>query len=201
MRKLMFILIISTIPLLITSCGKETTNTQPQIDKTVTEASQQAPKMQQGNIDISGNYGVYDMSGTFLNAVKENPIDHAYKTELVKLNQSSNFTTTIQMGLESKFNKIWDVELNAIYNKILLKLSAEEKENLISSQKGWVQFHTKESEFVNQTFKLRKSGPILGSQGSVQMLQANKERIRERTLELMEYYSLLGGNVEFVYKE
>jgi len=32
------------------------------------------------------------------------------------------------------------------------------------------------------------------------MQQAIKGRIRERTLELMEYYSLLGNDVEFVFR-
>jgi len=103
------------------------------------------------------------------------------------------------MALESKYTKIWDVELNAIYNKLLAKLTPKEKEGLIETQQGWLQYHMKESEFVNQVFNLRESGPVLGSQGTIQKQQAIKERIRERTLELMEYCSLLGDNVEFVY--
>jgi uncharacterized protein YecT (DUF1311 family) len=89
--------------------------------------------------------------------------------------------------------------LNAIYNKLLPKLNPKEKEALLESQKGWLQYHLKESEFVNQVFNLRDSGPVFGSQGRVQMQQAIKGRTRDRTLELMEYYSLLGNDVQFVF--
>ena len=89
--------------------------------------------------------------------------------------------------------------MNAIYNKLLSKLNPKEKEALLESQKGWLQYHMKESEFVNQVFNLRDSGPVFGSQGRVQMQQAIKGRIRERTLVLMEYYSLLGNDVQFVF--
>ena len=78
-------------------------------------------------------------------------------------------------------------------------MNDKEKDMLTESQKGWLQHHLKESEFVSQTFYLRDEGPILGSQGRVQTQQAVKGRLRERTLELMEYYFMLGNNVEFMY--
>ncbi len=78
-----------------------------------------------------------------------------------------------------------------IYQKLLTKLNDSQKELLVDSQLGWLQFHTKEAQMVG-TFPF-------GSQGRVQRVQAYTSRLRDRTLELMEYYVRLGGNVEFEY--
>jgi hypothetical protein len=53
--------------------------------------------------------------------------------------------------------------------------------------------------FKYQVYYLRESGQIFGSQGKVQIQQAIKGRLRVRTLELLEYYSLLGNDIEFEY--
>lgn len=151
-------------------------------------------------LNSSGNYGRYDMSGEFINAVDKNPIDHDYDIEWKKLDGSKNFSTQAEIELEEKYTKIWDNELNAVYKKLLSKLNPKERDVLIESQKGWLEYHLKESEFVNQTFYLRESGPIFGTQGRVSMQVAFKGRLRERTLELMEYYVSLGGKLEFMYK-
>lgn len=197
-KKIILFLILIALPFILTSCGNETSSSkQPQSGTTSTGDSQQVPNAQQ--VNVSRNYGIFDMSGEFLNKVNNNPIDRDYELESKNLYQSSNMSTFAELGLESKYTKIWDAELNAIYNRLLLKLTSKEKEELIESQKGWLRYHMKESEFTDQMFKLRASGPILGSQGSVQMQQASKERLRERTLELMEYYFLLGNNVKFLY--
>ena len=86
------------------------------------------------------------------------------------------------------------------YLQISCKFFADRAQSYIESQKGWLQYHLKESEFINQVFYLRESGQIFGSQGKVQIQQAIKGRLRERTLELLEYDSLLGNDVEFEYK-
>lgn len=185
---------------MLISCGKEAVSNEQSPNRTTSPGdSQQIATGERFQVSGSGNYGVYDMTGEFVDKVNNNPIDRDYEVELKDLNQSNNFSTSAELELESKYTKIWDTELNALYNKLLAKLNLKEKEVLIESQKGWLQYHIKESEFVNQVFNLRDSGPILGSQGRVQMQQATKVRIRERTLELMEYYSLLGNDVEFKY--
>lgn len=67
---------------------------------------------------------------------------------------------------------------------------------MVESQKGWLQYHTKESEFIVESWE----DLGLGSQGRVQSAMSIKSRIRERTLQLMEYYFMLGEEVTFLYK-
>lgn len=190
--------ILIAISFLLASCGKVAVSTeQSQNGSSSLEVEQQVAAVVRDQ--VSGNYGVYDMKGELLDKLNNNPIDVNYEVEFKELNQSEIFSTSAQVELESKYTKLWDTELNAIYNKLLSKLNPKEKELLIQSQKGWLQHHMKESEFVNQVFNLRELGPVFGSQGRAQMHQAINGRIRERTLELMEYYSLLGNDVQFVF--
>jgi len=186
---------------MLISCGKEAIDPkQPESGIGTVEPTQQIDNREIVQINSSGNYGIYDMSGQFIKKVNNNLIDSDYNTDFKELNQSKDFSTNAQLELELKYIKIWDTELNTIYNKLQTKLNLKENEELIESQKGWLKYHMKESELVKQVFYLRDSGQILGSQGKIQIQQAIKGRLRERTLELMEYYSMLGNNVEFVYK-
>jgi len=201
MRRIVNSSIIIIACLMLISCGKEAIDPkQPESGIGTVEPTQQIDNREIVQINSSGNYGIYDMSGQFIKKVNNNLIDSDYNTDFKELNQSKDFSTNAQLELELKYIKIWDTELNTIYNKLQTKLNLKENEELIESQKGWLKYHMKESELVKQVFYLRDSGQILGSQGKIQIQQAIKGRLRERTLELMEYYSMLGNNVEFVYK-
>lgn len=200
MKKIIKFYLLIAVCFLLVSCGKEAVGTAQSPNGTTSpEASQTVANGDKIQVNGSGNYGAYDMTGEFADKVNNNPIDRDYEVEFKELGQSRNFTTLAEVEIESKYVKIWDTELNEIYKKLQAKLNTAEKEILIESQKGWLQYHMKESEFVNQVFYFRESGPVLGSQGRVQMQQAIKERLRERTMELMEYYVLLGNDVDFVY--
>ncbi|HZK85054.1 MAG TPA: lysozyme inhibitor LprI family protein [Desulfosporosinus sp.] len=200
MKKISKFYILIAVSFLLVSCGKAAVSTdQPQSGSPSAEVDQQVTTGERVQVSSNGSYGVYDMTGELVDKLNNNPIDLDYEVKFKKLNQSKNFSTLAQTELESKYTKLWDTELNGIYNKLLSKLNPEEKKALLGSQKGWLQYHLKESEFVNQVFNLRDSGSVFGSQGRVQMQQAIKGRIRERTLELMEYYSLLGNDVQFVF--
>lgn len=63
-------------------------------------------------------------------------------------------------------------------------------------QKEWLQYHLKETKFVEKTFI---NNGYLGSKGSVSLGMVIRERIRERTMQLFEYRYLLDGEVEFLY--
>lgn len=199
MKRIINLCIILTVCFLLTSCGK-IVNTNPTETETGSTGANEPIAGESIQVNSAGNYGVYDMTGAFINKVNDNPLDRDYQAELRKLNESKDFSTLTMIELESKYTTLWDVELNVIYKKLLAKLNPLEKEGLIESQKGWLQYHLKESEFINQVFYLRESGQIFGSQGKVQIQQAIKGRLRERTLELLEYDSLLGNDVEFEYK-
>ncbi|WP_025678819.1 lysozyme inhibitor LprI family protein [Paenibacillus massiliensis] len=146
---------------------------------------------------LSMSLGNYDLKGEFYDEMLQNPIDHDYEMELNEL-QNSKESTTLEWGaLESKYIEIWDKELNQIYNKLLSKLDRESREALIESQKEWLQYHLRETTFVEKTFINNR---YLGSQGSVSLATAIMERIRERTMQLFEYRYLLDGEVEFLYQ-
>lgn len=146
---------------------------------------------------LSMSLGNYDLKGEFYDEMLRNPIDHEYEVELNELQNSKEFTTLGSGALKSKYTEIWDKELNQIYNKLLSKLDREPREALIESQKEWLQYHLRETTFVEKTFI---NNGYLGSQGSVSLATVIMERIRERTMQLFEYRYLLDGEVEFLYQ-
>ena len=142
--------------------------------------------------------GKLDLKGEFYDEVLRNPIDHDYEVEFNEFQNSKEIITTLEWGaFESKYTEIWDKELNQIYKTLLSKLDREPREALIESQKEWLQYHLKETKFVEETFIYNG---YLGSRGSVSLTTAIRERIRERTMQLFEYRYLLDGEVEFVYQ-
>ncbi|MCT1400984.1 DUF1311 domain-containing protein [Paenibacillus sp. p3-SID867] len=137
------------------------------------------------------------MTGEFYDEMLRNPIDHDYEVEFNEFQNSEEITTLGWGALESKYTEIWDKELNQIYKKLLSKLDKEPREALIESQKEWLQYHLRETKFVEKTFI---NNGYLGSQGSVSLATVIMERIRERTMQLFEYRYLLDGEVEFLYQ-
>ncbi|WP_438348004.1 lysozyme inhibitor LprI family protein [Paenibacillus sp. FA6] len=147
---------------------------------------------------LSMSIGNYDLTGEFYDEMLRNPIDHDYEVEFNEFQNSKEIITTLGWGaLESKYTEIWDKELNQIYKKLLSKLDREPREALIESQKEWLQYHLRETKFVEKTFI---NNGYLGSQGSVSLGTVIRERIRERTMQLFEYRYLLDGEVEFLYQ-
>lgn len=146
---------------------------------------------------LSMSIGNYDLKGGFYDEMLRNPIDHDYEVEFNEFQNSKEITTLGWGALESKYTEIWDKELNQIYKKLLSKLDREPREALIESQKEWLQYHLRETEFVEETFI---NNGYLGSQGSVSLGTVIRERIRERTMQLFEYRYLLDGEVEFLYQ-
>ncbi|MCJ8013200.1 DUF1311 domain-containing protein [Paenibacillus sp. KQZ6P-2] len=147
---------------------------------------------------LSMSIGTYDLSGEFYDEMLRNPIDHDYELEFNEFQNSKEIITTLGWGaLESKYTEIWDKELNQIYKKLLSKLDREPREALIESQKEWLQYHLRETKFVEKTFI---NNGYLGSQGSVSLGTVIRERIRERTMQLFEYRYLLDGEVQFLYQ-
>jgi len=129
-----------------------------------------------------------------------NPIDKGYEIDEDVLGGPGNYSTLAAVQLEDKYIQLWDKELNAIYKKLLAVLEKEEQDLLREAQTGWLQMHQKESDFFHRVFYERSSGQLLGSLGRVERLTAYKERIRQRTLELMVHYFRLGYEIEFEYE-
>ncbi|BFH62913.1 hypothetical protein PAJ34TS1_35050 [Paenibacillus azoreducens] len=150
-------------------------------------------------VDSRESYGSYDLSNEFTKLIQSNPIDRAYNKEADEVYDSPNYSTHKGIQLEGKYADLWDKELNAIYKKLLAKLNPKEKKLLIESQKGWLQYHLKESDFVQETFQGNSLNNI-GSQGLINMQSAIKHRLRDRTIQLFEYDYMLGGNAKFIYR-
>ncbi|MBA2943874.1 DUF1311 domain-containing protein [Paenibacillus sp. CGMCC 1.16610] len=137
----------------------------------------------------------------FSKVIRDNPIDKDYAKENNEFQNSTDFNTSNWVELEAKYTRIWDQELNNIYEKLLTKLNAEDKESLIKAQRGWVQYQTNEIEFSEHFINLSdEKGPLLGTQGYVDTQIATKNRIKTRTIQLYEYYYLIDEKIEFTYK-
>lgn len=176
------------------------TNSKESTEKTIITDEKQETQNDNNNNSVKNYFGNYQMTEKFSNIINKNLIDNDYNIEMGKLSASSKFSTYSWVKLENKYNDIWDKELNAIYKKLLSKLNKDEQKLLIDSQKAWLQFHLNDPKFVNKVFYNRESGAVLGSHGKISMVSVQTKRIRERTLELMEYYYMLGNDVEFQYK-
>lgn len=137
-------------------------------------------------------YSTYDMTGQMRKTLESNPLDRDYKRDMYK---PENGTTMGMAKVTGKYIELWDKELNVIYQKLLLKLNDEQKELLIDSQVGWLQYHETEADFVSKTIN-KNAGTFF----IVQKAEAFRSRLRNRTLQLMAYYHRLGGEVEFEYK-
>ncbi|MCL6604581.1 MAG: DUF1311 domain-containing protein [Paenibacillus sp.] len=146
---------------------------------------------------LSMSIGNYDLTGEFYDEMLRNPIDHDYEVEFNEFQNAEEFSTFGWRAMVSKYTEIWDKELNQIYKKLLSKLDREPREALIVSQKEWLQYHLRETEFVEKSFI---NNGYLGSQGLVSLGTVIMERIRERTMQLFEYRYLLDGEVEFIYQ-
>ncbi|MET3549388.1 uncharacterized protein YecT (DUF1311 family) [Paenibacillus favisporus] len=147
---------------------------------------------------LSMSIGNLDSKGEFYDEMLRNPIDHDYEVEFDEFQNSKEIITTLEWGaFESKYTEIWDKELNQIYKTLLSKLDRESREALIESQKEWLQYHLRESKFIEETFIYNG---YLGSKGPVSLTTVIRGRIRERTMQLFEYRYLLDGEVEFLYQ-
>jgi len=183
--------------LLLVSCsnGKGLINTEPEANQP--QQNSTIPTEENNSNIHDSYYGQYQMLDEgFSEYVKNNTIDKEYKEELAKFQESSEFNTQGWVELEDKYYKIWDKELNNTYNILLKKLNEIEQNKLKEAQKGWLQYHTNESDFIGETWE--DFG--FGSQARVQSVISAKNRLRVRTLQLMEYNFMLGGDVEFLYK-
>lgn len=183
---------------------KSIMNSERPPDAVSTGHGTESEEITEGRLDpskdevLTMSIGNYELKGEFYDEMLRNPIDHDYEVELNELINSKEINTTLGWGaLEGKYTEIWDKELNQIYKKLLSKLDREPREALIESQKEWLQYHLKETKFVEETFIYNG---YLGSRGSVSLATDIKERIRERTMQLFEYRYLLDGKVEFVYQ-
>ncbi|NHN32732.1 lysozyme inhibitor LprI family protein [Paenibacillus agricola] len=167
------------------------------VEKPETSNNNKSSKEVQSSNDTVTPYGAYQLTDEFFELIRSNPIDSDYNKESNEFQNSKDFSTTGWLQLEAKYKEVWDKELNAVYNSLLDKLDQKQKALLVESQKGWLQNHLKESEFVQNTFIQGDPKKNIGTQGNVNLEIAIKNNLRDRTFQLMEYYYMLGGKLEF----
>jgi uncharacterized protein YecT (DUF1311 family) len=203
------LIVFSLLLVFLTSCSdtldKKIVDNDPidsavLIDKITNKNENIVIKSEPINTEYYADY-LSNQAERFSKIIKDNPIDKDYVKENNEFQNTMNFNTSNWVELEAKYARIWDDELNNIYERLLSKLNAENKESLIQAQRGWVQYQTNEIEFAEHVINMPEGkGPLLGTQGYVDTQIAAKNRIRKRTIQLYEYYFLLDEKIEFTYK-
>ncbi|MCG7376779.1 DUF1311 domain-containing protein [Paenibacillus sp. ACRSA] len=209
------ILLLFFITIMLSSCqniqsttlnseNKSISNSEPSSDVVSADNETESKEITENPSETSNNkvlpmsIGNLDSKGDFSDEMLRNPIDYDYEEEFNEFQNSNEIVTTMEWGaLQGKYTEIWDKELNQIYKKLLSKLDGEPREALIEAQKDWLQYHLKETKFVEDTFIYNG---YLGSRGPVSLGTVIKERLRERTIQLFEYRYLIDGEIEFLYQ-
>lgn len=99
--------------------------------------------------------------------------------------------------LIDKYTKVWNDEMNNIYEKLKSKLDTDGIKKLQLAQKNWIESNKNDLNFIENQFII--SG-YTGTQGYVMIANDRYKRSRKRTIELMEYYYLLENGLTFKYK-
>lgn len=120
----------------------------------------------------------------------QNNEKHEIDIQLEKcLDSPDNYSTAGMTDCISDAIDAWDKELNKNYKLLMSVLSEEEKELLKKSQRTWITFRDNEMAFSNKMY--------INMNGSMWLIVAAQRKcdfIRQRTLELKEYYSILIGD-------
>lgn len=125
--------------------------------------------------------------------LNDNIIDKLY------IEECNDAMTTVEfMNIDNRYLDIWKNELDNVVDKIRVLLSDEMLSEFDKSQAAWqIYFETNPNIAVN--FYTQK----MGSGSIVHQLYADKSlhMVRNRTLELAEYYYILTGNFEFEFQQ
>ena len=93
-------------------------------------------------------------------------------------------TVDIMICVDNALNE-WDKELNAVYQKLMKKLSAEQKTTLREAQKEWIKFRDREYDNIDSIYNM--DGTMWGQVRLMEKL----EIVKSRTLSLTKYLSNL----------
>lgn len=117
---------------------------------------------------------------------------NSYRARLDELNQqilkirrgeTDSATYSVKAAAENEL-KLWDGELNNIYNDILDRLSEQEKAGLVNQERDWMK--ARDSKAVEAA----KKSPG-GSQEGVEYTASLAESTKQRAYELADYYDQL----------
>lgn len=125
-------------------------------------------------------------------ALNDNPIDKSFLAE-----ESKHITTVDQVDFLGKYLNIWDEELEFTLKNLRAELTGSALKTLNDSQAAWQKYSGSESNLIVEVY-LATYGqgsiiPILSGYKSIAL-------IRERTLELKDYYYMATGDVPFKFQ-
>lgn len=172
--------------------------TQPPEDKVmITPLETAAPgpgEEEEGARGGGGEAGISKASGRMAPPSPQgNDSDkNSYRARLDELNQqilrirrgeTDSTTYSVKTAAENEL-KLWDGELNNIYNDILDRLSEQEKARLVNQERDWMK--ARDSKAVEAA----KKSPG-GSQEGVEYTASLAESTKQRAYELADYYDQL----------
>lgn len=119
----------------------------------------------------------------------EESTKHPVDIQLEKcLDSSENYMTSGMMNCYAEARDAWDKELNKYYKLLMDILSADEKEKLRKSQRSWLTYRDNELDFSGTTYY-----NLDGTMWRVTAAQRSCEIVKQRALELKDYYQDLSG--------
>jgi len=83
----------------------------------------------------------------------------------------------------------WDAELNKTFKLLLAKLDSSEQRELRDSQRQWIIYKDKEIKFFTDIYGKRD-----GTMWNLAISDKRMQLIRQRTIELLDYYETLTQN-------
>ncbi|GAC1398379.1 MAG: hypothetical protein NVSMB56_13330 [Pyrinomonadaceae bacterium] len=115
--------------------------------------------------------------------VKKHQIDIAYDK---CMDNEKNQTTAGMVGCADVRYKSWDKELNAVYNKLMAKLSPAGKTNLKTAQLAWLKFRDTHKELYSSMQE-----QLQGTMYIPMFTYEASELVKHRTTELQGLFELI----------
>ena len=112
------------------------------------------------------------------------PIDRKYRVCV-----DSNSSTLGMLECISAATKEWDEQLNKYYKLLAEKLNQTQKASLRTTQREWLVYKEKETRFYLDLYTERE-----GTIWNVVMARRGMDLIRQRAIELIEYYETISQN-------
>ena len=111
---------------------------------------------------------------------EKNPIDIRLDN---CLNADSNYANINLVKCEIKALEEWDAELNKTYKEFKDALDPSLQENLRDAQRKWVTYKESETQFMDAMYEKME-----GTMWQIVIVDRQKEVIRQRAIELKNYY-------------
>jgi uncharacterized protein YecT (DUF1311 family) len=119
------------------------------------------------------------------------PPTKSYKIDTI-LNKCIDKTNDGDISMISCLQKAemnWDAELNKTFKLLLTKLDSNDQRKLRESQRQWLIYKEKEIKFFTDVYGQRD-----GTMWNLTISDKRMQLIRQRTVELLDYYETLTQN-------